>query len=80
MLLLGLQVLTLVGVFATSRRNTEVTLQEHAEAAMNYSAEAIADNVLRYLSPAQRATELTETLLLQNTLSLLNSGTLESIF
>ncbi len=80
MILIALLGLALLGVLATSRHNTEVTLRKHAESAMSYSGEAIADNTLRYLSPAERAAELTEELLVHKTLSLNKPDALEMYF
>lgn len=80
MVLITLLGLALLGILATSRHNIEVTLREHAESAMSYSAEAIADNTLRYLSPVERAAELSKELLLNKTLSLAVPEALEMYF
>lgn len=80
MVLIAVLGLALLGVLTTSHHNTEVILQRHAELAMTYSAEAIADNTLRYLSPAERAAELTEELLVHKTLSLNEPEALEIYF
>jgi diguanylate cyclase (GGDEF)-like protein len=79
-ILIGLQALTLIGILLTSRHNTEVMLRDHAQAAMMYSAEAIADNTLRYLSPAERAAKLTEDLLVHDSLNISRPEQLETYF
>jgi diguanylate cyclase (GGDEF)-like protein len=75
-----LQALTLIGILLASRQSTEEMLRDHAQAAMLYSAEAIADNTLRYLSPAERAVKLTDSLLVHDILNLSHPEQLETYF
>jgi diguanylate cyclase (GGDEF)-like protein len=79
-ILIGLQLLTLLGILASSRSKTEVILRDHAQGVMNHLVDTIADNTLRYLSPAERAAQLTEALLKTNSLNLLDTQQLEVYF
>jgi diguanylate cyclase (GGDEF)-like protein len=80
LILIGLQLLTLLAILASSRSKMEAILQDHASAVMDHLSDTIADNTLRYLAPAERAAQLTEALLKANSINLFDTKALETYF
>jgi diguanylate cyclase (GGDEF)-like protein len=79
-MLFMLQVLTLIGVLASSRANTESLLREHARLVMHHLVESAAENSLRFVQPAERSAQLTARLLEQGVFDLNDNAKLERYF
>jgi diguanylate cyclase (GGDEF)-like protein len=80
LVLLGLQIATLVAILLSSRANTEIVLRDHAQEVMGHLANTAADNSRRFLSPAERAAQLTEGLIAKGVLGSGANGELEDYF
>jgi diguanylate cyclase (GGDEF)-like protein len=80
MVLLGLQVVTLLGVFISNRIRTEALLENQAQTMMRYWAETVTDKTRSYLAPAERVGKLTRDLLESGLLNPNDKAGLESYF
>jgi diguanylate cyclase (GGDEF)-like protein len=80
LVLIALQILTLVAILISSHANTEVVLRDHAQEVMGHLANTAADNSKRFLSPAERAAQLTEGLLAKGILEKNSQEELETYF
>jgi diguanylate cyclase (GGDEF)-like protein len=78
--LLAVQALTLIGVLASSRANTEALLRDHAQVVMHHLVESAAENSLRFVQPAERSAQLTARLLGQGVFDLNDNAKLERYF
>jgi diguanylate cyclase (GGDEF)-like protein len=80
LVLIALQILTLIAILISSHANTEVVLRDHAQEVMGHLANTAADNSEQFLSPAERAAQLTEGLLAKGILGQGAEGELEQYF
>jgi diguanylate cyclase (GGDEF)-like protein len=80
MILLGLQMVTLLGVLISNRLRTEALLETQAQMMMHYWAEVATDKTRSYLAPAERVGKLTAELLETNLLDPNDKLGLESYF
>ncbi len=78
--LLVVQLLTLIGVLASSRANTEGVLRDHARVVMHHLVESAAENSLRFVQPAERSAQLTMRMLAQGVFDLNDNAKLERYF
>jgi diguanylate cyclase (GGDEF)-like protein len=78
--LLVIQVLTLIGVLASSRANTEGMLREHVRVVMRQLIESTAENSLRFVQPAERSAQLTARMLQEGVFDLNDNARLERYF
>lgn len=63
LVLLGLQVVTLLGVLISNRLRTEALLENQARTMMHYWADVVADKTRNYFAPVERVGQLTQKLL-----------------
>ena len=61
-LLVGLQAITLLGILAATRKNTEAVITSHVEDVLEHVSQTVADKTLAFLAPAQQAATLTTSL------------------
>jgi diguanylate cyclase (GGDEF)-like protein len=78
--LLVIQLLTLIGVLASSRANTEGVLRDHARVVMQHLVESAAENSLRFVQPAERSAQLTVRMLQEGVFDLNDNSKLERYF
>jgi diguanylate cyclase (GGDEF)-like protein len=78
--LLVIQLLTLIGVLASSRANTEGVLRDHARVVMHHLIESAAENSLRFVQPAERSAQLTMRMLQEGVFDLNDNAKLERYF
>jgi diguanylate cyclase (GGDEF)-like protein len=78
--LLVIQLLTLIGVLASSRANTEGVLRDHARLVMHHLVESAAENSLRFVQPAQSSAQLTARMLQEGVFKLDDNNKLERYF
>ncbi len=78
--LLIVQLLTLIGVLASSRANTEGVLRDHARVVMHHLVESAAENSLRFVQPAERSAQLTSRMLREGVFDLNDNARLERYF
>jgi diguanylate cyclase (GGDEF)-like protein len=78
--LLLVQVLTVIGILASSRANTEAVLRDHAQLVMHHLVESAAENSLRFVQPAERSAQLMARLLKQGIFDLNDTAKLERYF
>jgi diguanylate cyclase (GGDEF)-like protein len=78
--LLVIQLLTLIGVLASSRANTEGVLRDHARVVMHHLIESAAENSLRFVQPAERSAQLTVRMLQEGVFELDDNSKLERYF
>ena len=78
--LLAVQALTLIGVLASSRANTEGLLRDHAQVVMQHLVESAAENSLRFVQPAERSAGLTARLIGQGVFDPNDTAKLERYF
>lgn len=78
--LLSLQLVTLAAVLLTNRLKTEAILETHAEALMTDLAISITDNIEGFLTPAENSVRLSQSLIANGTLNVLDNNALEQYF
>lgn len=78
--LLGLQIVTIIGVLFFNRLRTESLLQTQAQTMMHYWADVAADKTRGYLAPAERVGKLTQELLEAEVLNPDDTAQLETFF
>lgn len=78
--LLVVQLLTLIGVLASSRANIEGVLRDHARVVMHHLVESAAENSLRFVQPVERSAQLTARMFRQGVFDLNDNAKLERYF
>jgi diguanylate cyclase (GGDEF)-like protein len=78
--LLGLQIVTIIGVLYSNSVRTEALLQNQAQTGMLYWANVVADKTRAYLAPAERVGRLTQELLESGGLNPTDKAQLEDFF